>query len=82
MTEKNKGGGPYRISRRTTHKTTGKELSGYALDLTIRANAQGAYFLQDHNSARNTMPLTDRDDLAQILLQEVARNHKEHFGSS
>jgi hypothetical protein len=77
---KNKGGEPYRLQRRTKRKGGGEDLSGYALDITIRVNHEGAYFLQDHNSKRNTMPHTDREDLLITLAQELKRSHREHFG--
>jgi hypothetical protein len=68
------------VERRTSHKGTGKPLSGYAIDVTIRVNADGAYFLQDHNSARNVMPHNNREELVQTLLDELERNHTEHLG--
>jgi hypothetical protein len=79
---KMKGGNPYRIERRMAHKRTGEQLSGYALDLTIRVNGDEAYFLQDHNSSRNVMPHNDREELLGTILDELERNHKEHFGHS
>jgi hypothetical protein len=77
---KNKGGEPYRIERRTRHKRGGKPLSGYAVDITIRANAGEAYFLEDHNSERNVMPHNNREELVRTILHELERNHTEHFG--
>lgn len=78
---KSKGGEPYRIERRTKKKKGSHgPLSGFALDITIRANGEGAYFLEDHNSDRNAMPQGKRDELEGFLLQELARNHIEHFG--
>lgn len=77
---KTKGGTPYRIERRTAHKRTGEQLSGYALDLSIRVNGDEAYFLQDHNGTRNVMPHNDREELVETILNELERNHKEHFG--
>jgi hypothetical protein len=79
---KSKGGEPYRLQRRTRKKGGSGELSGYALDLTIRVNSEGAYFLQDHNSRRNVMPHSDREDLVETLVEQLERNHQEHFGSS
>lgn len=70
---------PYKIERRTTHKSNGTPLSGYAMDITIRANAQGAYFLQDHNGHRNTMPHNDLSELFVTLMSEIVRNDREHF---
>lgn len=79
---KSKGGEPYRIERRTKHKRGDKELSGYAMDITIRVNHQGAYFLDDQNSERLAMPHNDRQELIGTLVAELERNHVEHFGSS
>ena len=76
------GGEPYRIERRTKHKRGNKALSGYALDITIRANHQGAYFLDDQNSERPAMPHNNREELIETLLAELERNHMEHFGPS
>jgi hypothetical protein len=78
---KSKGGEPYRIERRTKHKRGGKQLSGYAMDITIRVNYQGAYFLDDQNSERLAMPHSDRGDLIDTVVKELERNHKEHFGT-
>jgi hypothetical protein len=77
---KSKGGAPYRIERRTKRKRGGGELSGYALDITIRVNGEEAYFLEDHNSTRNVMPHTNRQDLIETLVAQLERNHVEHFG--
>ena len=77
---KTKGGMPYRIEHRTKKKRGGEQLSGYAVDITIRINGEGAYFLQDHNSTRNVMPHNNRQELVGTLLHELERNHIEHFG--
>lgn len=79
---KSKDGQPYRIERRTKHKRGDKDLSGYAIDITIRVNSGEAYFLEDHNSSRNVMPHNDRDELVKTILHELERNHAEHFGAS
>lgn len=79
---KSKDGEPYGLQRRTKKKKGGGQLSGYAFDLTIRVNGEGAYFLQDHNSTRNVMPHNNREELTETLLSELARNHEEHFGHS
>jgi hypothetical protein len=76
---KSKGGVPYRIERRTKHKRGDKPLSGYAVDITIRVNHQGAYFLDDQNSERLAMPHNNRDELIETLTAELERNHREHF---
>lgn len=77
---KTKDGAPYRVERRTKRKRGGDQLSGYALDITVRANGEGAYFLEDHNSSRNAMPHNTREELIETLLPELERNHVEHFG--
>ncbi len=56
------GGAPYKVERRTTNKRGGGQLSGYALDITVRDNGDEAYFLQDHNSDRNVMPHNNRKE--------------------
>ena len=68
----------YRIERRTDKKRGTGQLSGFALDLTIRVNQGEAYFLQDHNG--ETFPLSSRDDLVEFVVKELERNHEEHFG--
>ncbi len=77
---KTKGGVPYRIERRTKSKRGGGTLSGYAVDITIRVNADEAYFLDDRNSDRSAMPHNKREELVDTLLAELERNHIEHFG--
>jgi hypothetical protein len=77
---KTKGGVPYRVERRTKKKGGGEPLSAYSVDITIRVNGEEAYFLQDHNSTRNTMPHNNRKELIETLLAELERNHVEHFG--
>lgn len=77
---KTKGAVPYRVERRTKRKRGGEQLSGYAVDITIRVNGEEAYFLQDHNSTRNVMPHNNRKELVETLLLELERNHIEHFG--
>jgi hypothetical protein len=73
-------GSPYKITRRTKRLNSNQALSGYALDITIRANHEGAYFLQDHNSDRNTMPFTNVDDIRDFLDREIERNDQDFFG--
>jgi hypothetical protein len=77
---KQKAGEPYRLERRTGKKRGSGELSGYALDLTIRVNKDGAYFLDDRNSERDAMPHNNREELVETLLAELGRHHDEHFG--
>ena len=77
---KTKGGVPYRVERRTKKKRGGGQLSGYAVDISIRVNVEEAYFLEDHNGTRNVMPHNNRKELVDTLLAELERNHIEHFG--
>jgi hypothetical protein len=77
---KSKAGVPYRVERRTINKRTGKHLSAYAVDITIRVNDGEAYFLDDNNNARPAMPHNNRQELVDTLLAELERNHIEHFG--
>lgn len=78
---KMKSGIPYGIERRTQRKKGKDPLSGYAMDITIRVNAGGAYFLQDHNADRNVMPFNNREEFEEILIEAIRSNHREHFGS-
>ena len=71
---------PYVLVSRTTHKTTGAPLSGYALDITIRANREGAYFLDDHNNAGKVMPFNNVLELLSTLVEAIGKNHVKHFG--
>ena len=59
-------------------KTGSKDLQ--MVDITIRVNGGEAYFLEDHNSARNVMPHNNRKELVKTILDELDRNHREHFG--
>lgn len=70
----------YRLVRRTRNKSNGKPLSAYAIDITIRANADEAYFLEDHNSDGNVMPHNNLAELLGTIVPELVRNHNEHFG--
>ena len=70
----------YRIERRRKKKRGGGELSGYALDITVRVNAGGAYFVEDHNGAPGAFPLNNRDECIKMIVKEFERNHREHFG--
>jgi hypothetical protein len=70
---------PYSLVARKTHKKTGDPLSGYALDITIRANKDGAYFLDDHNNPGNVMPHNDVWEMLETLLKAIGNNHKQHF---
>ena len=79
-TTKSKGAVPYRVERRTKRKQGGGQLSGYAVDITIRVNGDEAYFLEDHNGTRNVMPHNNRAELLETLVAELERNHIEHFG--
>jgi hypothetical protein len=80
MSDASKKGSPYYVERRTKSKNSDKELSGYALDVSILVNAEGTYFLDDRNGDQNAMPHNDMDDLLETLRTELERNHREHFG--
>jgi len=71
---------PYSLVSRTTHKKTGTPLSGYALDITIRANKDGAYFLDDHNNPGNVMPHNNVWEMLTTLVDAIGRNHVGKFG--
>lgn len=75
----------YTLTPRFSHKQTGQPLSGYALDLTIRFQKDGAGFLQDHNypgdSADGTWPHNDLIELKKTLNGELDRLYEEHFGT-
>lgn len=71
---------PYALVPRTKHQKTGKDLSGFALDLTVRANKDGAYFLHDHNNAGVVMPHNNVLELLDTLVRTIGQNHVGHFG--
>ncbi len=78
------GPAAYTLTPRFKHKQTGQPLSGYALDLTIRFQKDGAAFLQDHNypgdSADGTWPHNDLVELKETLNGELDRLYQQHFG--
>jgi hypothetical protein len=81
MSDWNPADSGYRIERRTKKMRGTGQLSGYALDLTIRVNHQEAYFLQDHNgTTRPAFPFNNREELIEMIVKELERNHAEHFG--
>lgn len=71
---------PYSLVPRTKHKKTGSPLSGYALDITIRANKDGAYFLDDHNNPGNVMPHNNVLELIVTLANAIGQSHVAEFG--
>lgn len=75
--------GTYTLTPRYKHKQTGKQLSGFAVDLTLRFNQDGAGFLQDHNfvghSADGTFPHNDLAELQETLNSELERLYNDHF---
>jgi predicted pyridoxine 5'-phosphate oxidase superfamily flavin-nucleotide-binding protein len=79
---KQNGDGPYRLAARTSRKRGGDSLSGYAIDVTVRINKDGAYFLDDHNSVRSAMPHNDRAECLETLTSEITRLHADHFGAT
>lgn len=82
MADESKKSSPYYIERRTKWKNSDKQLSGYALDISILVNAEGAYFLDDRNGEQNAMPHDGMDDLLETLRNELERNQTEYFGHS
>jgi hypothetical protein len=72
----------YRIDRRTRRKDGKGDLSGFAIDITIRANGSGHLFVQDHNGTLNTMPFdSSLGGMAGWIASEIQRNYAEHFGT-
>ena len=71
----------YTLVPRYTNKRSNKQLSGYAVDLTIRFNKGGAAFLQDHNGLKDpsTYPHNNLDELKDTLDKELTRLYEEHF---
>jgi hypothetical protein len=69
----------YTTYRRHKHKTANKDLSGYALDWTIRFNHQGAAFLSDHNGG-DPMVFNNLEELRGFLDGQLDRHYAEHFG--
>jgi len=69
----------YRLRRRLRHRKGGKQLSGFAMDIVLRFDAEGAASLQDLNGDRNAMRFTSVDDLLGWLGPEIRRVHEEHF---
>lgn len=74
----------YTLTPRFTHKQTGQPLSGFAVDVTIRFQKDGAGFLQDHNypgdTADGTWPHNDLTELKKTLNGELDRLYEERFG--
>jgi hypothetical protein len=74
----------YTLTPRFDHKQTGRPLSAFAVDLTIRFQKDGAGFLQDHNypgdTADGTWPHNDLTELKKTLNAELDRLYGEHFG--
>jgi hypothetical protein len=46
------------------------QLGAYALDIAVRVNWEGAYFLRI-TTARNVMPHNNREELIETLLPEL-----------
>jgi hypothetical protein len=73
----------YELVPRYKHKRGGKSLSGFALDLTIRFNRDGAAFVQDHNMpGDNTMPFNDLREMLELVNGEIERHYAARFGST
>jgi hypothetical protein len=71
----------YELAPRYENKRNGKPLSGFALDLTIRFNHEGAAFLQDHNLA-GVMPFNELSELLELVEGEVTRLYASHFDTA
>lgn len=71
----------YRLRRRMRQKKGGKPLSGFAMDIVVRFDDEGAASVQDLNDDRNTMRFRSVDDLVAWLGPEIKRAHDEHFAS-
>jgi hypothetical protein len=73
----------YTLTPRFKHKQTGKPLSGFAVDLTLRFNKDGAGFLQDHNfvgdTGDGTFPHNNLAELQETLNAELERLYNAHF---
>jgi hypothetical protein len=73
----------YTLTPRFEHKQTGQPLSGFAVDITIRFQKDGAGFLSDHNypgdTADGTWPHNNLAELQETLNGELERLYKEHF---
>ncbi|HEY2202776.1 MAG TPA: hypothetical protein VGH56_12895, partial [Solirubrobacteraceae bacterium] len=71
----------YTLIPRYQHKHGNKQLSGFALDLTIRFNKDGAAFLQDHNGLEDpsTYPHNNLAELKDTLDKEFTRLYGDHF---
>jgi hypothetical protein len=72
----------YTLVPRYTNKRSKKQLSGYAVDVTIRFNKDGAAFLQDHNGLEDpsTYPHNNLAELKDTLDKELSRLYEGHFG--
>ena len=73
---------PYALQPRYVNKRSGKPLTGFALDITIRFNTDGTPFLQDLNSDSNVIPHTNVDDLMKTLNDEIRHNYTKRYGKA
>ena len=71
----------YALARRYVSKKGKKPLKGFALDITIRFNAEGVPFLQDHNGNLGTVPFHNTDELVRWLDEHIRHNHDEHYAA-
>lgn len=69
----------YALERRYVRRKGKKPLKGFALDITVRFNAEGVPFLQDHNGELGTMPFHDVDEFIGWLGENIKHNHVEHY---
>jgi hypothetical protein len=70
----------YETHRRYRHKRANKDLSGFALDWTIRFNHQQSAFLDDQNGG-DAMVFNDLGEISNFIREELERHHAEFFGA-
>lgn len=70
---------PDSFVRRTKHKRTGRPLSAYALDITIRVNGDGVYFLDDLNDPGPPHPYADLARMLESLQTAIVESDRQHF---
>lgn len=70
----------YHLERRYRHKRANKDLSAFALDITLRFNQHGTPFLEDHNGG-GPMPFNNLDEVVRFISDEIRRNFADYFAS-
>jgi hypothetical protein len=70
----------YRLERRTNRRDGKGQLSGFALDVSIKVADNGkALFVDDANG--NPMPFDYVEDVGRFVESELRRNYEEHYGN-